>query len=237
MFDANLDDQTWSQISHVLESYLLRRAVCNLTTKNYNRIFLSLTKNLRREGFSVAAVIKQLLAQTGESGEWPDDARFAEAWLKRPMYGPLNNPKLVHVLARLNSTFASSKAEAIVFSQQPSVEHILPQEWVQHWPLPNGSKGLDFRQLFLAKDDDPNAIATRARESALHTIGNLTILSTALNVAQSNAPWSTKRAEMMKHSLLPINQPLFKLDVWDENAMRVRAQDLLVRAQKIWPRP
>jgi hypothetical protein len=96
MLDAKLDDQTWSQISQVLESYLLRRAVCNLTTKNYNRIFLSLTKNLRRDGFSVTAVAKQLLSQTGESGEWPDDAKFADAWLKRPVYGAL--PSLSHPL-------------------------------------------------------------------------------------------------------------------------------------------
>jgi uncharacterized protein with ParB-like and HNH nuclease domain len=45
-----LSDEEWEHISEVLESYLLRRAVCNLSTKNYNRIFLALTRNLRKEG-------------------------------------------------------------------------------------------------------------------------------------------------------------------------------------------
>ena len=50
LMDADLEDAEWTKISLILESYLLRRAVCNLGTKNYNRIFLSLTRNLRKEG-------------------------------------------------------------------------------------------------------------------------------------------------------------------------------------------
>ena len=52
LMDSDLDADAWKQVSDILESYLLRRAVCGLDTKNYNRIFLSLTRNLRREGFS-----------------------------------------------------------------------------------------------------------------------------------------------------------------------------------------
>ena len=40
----------------VLESYLFRRAVCNLTTKNYNKIFLTLTMKLRRIGFDAESL-------------------------------------------------------------------------------------------------------------------------------------------------------------------------------------
>jgi uncharacterized protein with ParB-like and HNH nuclease domain len=236
MFDAKVDDHDWNGISQILESYLLRRAVCIFGTKNYNRIFLALTRNLRANGFSAAALAKQLLALTGDSGEWPDDSKFSEAWLNRPMYGPLNNPKLIHLFSRLNQTFMSSKSEPIAFSQQPTVEHILPQEWHQHWPLPNGLKALDFIELMTAQDTDPNAIATRRRNNALQSIGNLTILSTALNSAQSNSAWELKRPEMMKHSLLPINQPLFELNAWDEDSIKSRAQNLLERALSIWPR-
>jgi hypothetical protein len=236
MFDAKVDEHEWRAISQILESYLLRRAVCNLGTKNYNRIFLTLTRNLRVGGFNAAALTKQLLALTGESGEWPDDAKFSEAWINRPMYGPLNNPKLTHLFSRLNQMFMSSKSEHIVFSQQLTIEHILPQEWHEHWPLPNGLKALEFFDLLTAKDTDPNAIATRRRENALQTIGNLTILSAALNSAQSNSGWEFKRPEMMKHSLLPINQPLFDLNAWNEDSIKSRAQNLLDRALSIWPR-
>jgi Protein of unknown function (DUF1524) len=190
---------------------------------------------LRADGYSTGSLTKQLLALTGESGEWPDDAKFREAWFNRPMYGPFNNPKLIYVLSRLNETFMSSKSEPIAFSQQATIEHILPQEWREHWPLPNGLKGLDLAELLTAPDDDPNAIATRRRETALQTIGNLTILSTALNSAQSNSAWELKRPELMKHSLLPINQMLFGLSTWDEDRIRSRGENLLARAFTIWP--
>jgi hypothetical protein len=95
--DAGLDDAEWKAISAILESFLVRRAVCNLGTKNYNRIFLGLTRALRKEGFSADKLKAALLMQGGESGVWPDDATFKEAWLHKPLYGPLNSPKLVHL--------------------------------------------------------------------------------------------------------------------------------------------
>jgi len=68
LMDVDLADTEWSDISRILESYLLRRAVCNLGTKNYNRIFLSLTRNLRKGGFSATNLKALLLAKPGESG-------------------------------------------------------------------------------------------------------------------------------------------------------------------------
>jgi hypothetical protein len=56
-------------MSRILESYLLRRAVCNLGTKNYNGIFLGLARNLRKEGFSVAWLKELLHAQTAGEGD------------------------------------------------------------------------------------------------------------------------------------------------------------------------
>ncbi len=75
------------------------------------------------------------------------------------------------------------------------------------------AKGMDFLQLGNAPDGDACGAATRRQETALQTQGNLTILSTALNAAQSNLAWSEKRPELMKHSLLPINQALQAQDV------------------------
>jgi len=113
LMDANLDDAGWEEMSRILESYLLRRAVCNLGTKNYNRIFLALARNLRKDGFSAARLRELLLAQTGESVVWPDDAMFREAWLHKPLYGPLNSPKLVHLYGRLNQTFVKVRETGV----------------------------------------------------------------------------------------------------------------------------
>jgi hypothetical protein len=113
MLDVDLEDKEWIGISTILESYFLRRAVCNLETKNYNRVFLALTRNMRRDGFSAQKLRALLMAQTGDSVVWPDEAVFREAWLQKPAYGTLKNPKLVHLFARLNKSFMSSKSEGV----------------------------------------------------------------------------------------------------------------------------
>lgn len=236
LLDAELDDAEWEAISSILESYLLRRAVCNLGTKNYNRIFLALTRNLRRDGFSALRLKQLLMAQSGESVVWPDDVTFREAWLHKPLYGPLNSPKLVYLYSQLNQAYMSSKSEDVSFSQQPTVEHILPQTWVPTWPLEDGSKGMDFVELFTAAENNPRATASRKRELSLQTLGNLTLLSTALNTTQQNYTWARKRPEMMKHSLLPINQKLWEINIWNEDAILSRGKELFDHALKIWVR-
>lgn len=236
IMDADLPPGEWGQITQVLESYLLRRAVCDLTTKNYNRIFLTLTRNIRREGITASAIRETLSLQTGESALWPNDAMFREAWLNRPMYWTLSSAKLMHLFTRLNQTFMSSKAEALVFANPLTIEHIMPQAWVENWPLGDGSVGMDDSELSAAPESDVRASATRMRNSAIQTIGNLTILTQALNTAQSNLPWKDKRLELLRHSLLPINQSLAGKGDWDEAAIEDRGKELFNRAVQIWKR-
>ena len=68
-------------------------------------------------------------------------------------------------------------------------------------------------------------------------MGNLTLLTQPLNSTNSNLDWSAKKPKLMESSLLPINQRLHSVDVWDEAAIETRAKDLLKIAQKLWPAP
>jgi hypothetical protein len=140
------------------------------------------------------------------------DAAFKEAWLNKPAYD-LGNAKLVHILARLNETYLTGKVEPLSFEDQPSVEHLLPRDWIEHWPLPDGFEGMNDSELADAADDDPRAFATEVRNRILQTMGNLTILMQALNTAQSNSAWKDKKPELMKYSLLPINQDLHDVEI------------------------
>lgn len=236
MLDEGIDDEEWIKVSLTLESYILRRAVCGLTTKNYNRTFLSLTRNLRRDGLTHTNLVKQLSEQTGESAEWPTDASFSEAWRSNNVYQTLNNSKVVHILKRLNTTFFGSKSELVSIDGALTVEHILPQKWIEHWPLPDGNKGLTEGELLLGELEPQVAFPTRERNKALQTFGNLTIITQALNSAASNSAWTQKKAELLRHSLLPINQQLHNLDAWNEETISDRANILLKRALELWPR-
>lgn len=236
LLDAKVSDTEWQEISATLESYLLRRAVCGLTTKAYNRVFLTLTRVLRRDGFTQKNLADHLMGLMGESGEWPSDAAFSEAWRTSHAYQTLSNPKIVHILKRLNTTYFGSKMEEVSVQSALTVEHILPQSWVEHWHLADGSRGMTQTQLWNADAGDEQALATRKRNRVLQTFGNLTLLSQASNSSTSNSNWTTKRPAILSHSLLPINQQLSNVDVWDEEAIAKRGEELLMRALKLWPR-
>ena len=183
-----------------------------------------------------ANLTRQLTEQAGESAEWPTDAAFGEAWRSRHVYQTLNNPKVVYILKRLNETYFGGKNELVSVDGPLTVEHILPQNWIEHWRLPDGNRGVTALELWSADAQDAEAIATRKRNAALQTFGNLTILTQALNSAASNSAWPEKKLELMRHSLLPINQQLYVLEAWDEGTIAERGAALFERALKLWGR-
>lgn len=234
LMETELSDTEWTETSEILESFLLRRAVCNFGTKNYNRMFLALARNLRRDGPNAEHLKGLLLAQRGQSVEWPDDVVLRSHWLNQQVYSRLTSAQLVHIFTHLNQTFMSSKAENIGFTEPPTIEHIMPQAWVPSWPLQDGTKGLHYWEYYNKTDD--HAAASRTRDAIVQTLGNLTLLSTSLNSVQSNLAWEQKKSEIRIHSLLPINQSLLEIPVWDEDAITKRGEDLFERARTIWRR-
>lgn len=236
LLNAGIDDAGILWVSQTLESYFLRRSVCGLTNKNYNRLFLGLVKLFQLTEPSPSLVRQWLSEQTGESAIWPNDETFRAAFLERHVYQTLNNPKIVYILRCLNGTYLESKHEAVEISNPLTVEHIMPQAWLAHWPLPGGMKGLDAMEVLTAAEDDPAAAATKRRNQLLQTFGNLTILTQGLNSAISNSAWPIKKPELLTKSLLPINSVLYAIDVWNEDAIQARGKDLANRALTLWPR-
>ena len=236
---SNLDNGQWRVLSTTIESYLLRRTLVGWSTKAYNRIFLNLVKSIWKEGAESApeAIGAALASLTGESSAWPTDEAFAAAWMNRAAYEELNRAKLTHILAKLNDTYWTSKTEQLTIDSELTIEHIMPQAWTEKWPLPDGARGMAWQELFDAAPDDPRAVVTRARERAIHTFGNLTLLTQALNSSVSNGEWAAKKPALLEASLLPINLQLHGYSSWDEEAITQRGQGLLERAVRIWPGP
>lgn len=206
-----------------LESFLVRRMVCQLTTKNYNRLFLDLLSFLRqRNSFGADSIRAFLTQQEGESTRWPTDTEFQEAWLTMPAYRVLVRRRVRMLLEALNAGLHSDKTEQIRISKTLTVEHLLPRSWETHWPL---TPGVD-------------EVGVRNRRSALlHTFGNLTLLTQSLNPAVSNGPWIKKHKQILKHSALNLNRSLEEYDEWNEDAILERGRTLFKVAKKIWPRP
>lgn len=234
-----LDDAAWRHLSQTLESYLLRRSVLGWSTKAYNRIFLSLVKQLRKQspGTVPEALEYALGALAGETSAWPSDEQFGKAWMNGSAYRELNRAKITHIFARLSSTYQTNKTEELAINSELTVEHIMPQNWLVSWPLPSGERGVDWAESSNTEPDDSRAAASRNREQYIHTFGNLTILTQALNSAISNGPWTEKKLALLQSSLLPINLQLGACDRWDEESISKRGRALLDRALRIWPGP
>jgi hypothetical protein len=237
LLDIAVDEADFKRIALVIESYLLRRAVCGYTTKGYNRIFLTMIRFLQENGANLGNINKYLSGHEGESTKWPTDEDFGSAWQSQHAYQTLSNEKIVYVLRRIDETFLSNKHEIISIEGPLSVEHILPQGWIKNWLLPDSSKGMTYQELRDAQTGDVRADATNRRNSLLQTFGNLTILTQPLNSSLSNSAWDIKKPELLRSSLLPINQLLHDVSTWDEQAIENRSKKLFEKALGLWSGP
>lgn len=209
----------------ILESYVVRRAVCKLTQAAYNRIFPAVIKSLTSTSASSSETIRRHLgALTGATQKWPDDTEFSEAWTKGSTYKTLKTARTRMVLESLELGLRNNfHHETDKLATVPlHVEHTLPVAWREHWPCPG----------------DENA--QQVRDQLLHNIGNLTLLTESLNPSLSNSVFEVKRPEITK-SLLALNsyfqEPRWMAQgaVWDEAAIRGRADALFQIARRIWP--
>lgn len=212
----------------VLESFLVRRMVCRSTTKDYNRLALDLVREFkRRDRQDVDMVtIKFLRDQTADSRTWPTNKDVEHALRSLPLYRLLTRGRLRLVLEGIEEEYRRrSLAEETEVPRNLTIEHVLPQSWEAHWPLPT-------------KRDEEEAREERNR--LLHTIGNLTLVTGRLNSKTSNAPWKRKRKTLEGHSVLFLNRSLLieSEDVdWDEQIILARSRRLAKLVCNIWPGP
>lgn len=219
------DENEFTAILVDLESYFVRRFVCGLTTKSYNRIFLDrLLKEMVSEGKADAAALRaKLLSLEGDSQRWPDDASFKASWLHRQLYEGRSTRKVRAVLEGLEFSLRTSKQEFMPELDTLSVEHVLPQGWPKRWPL--------------AED---TAEHRAKRERLLHSIGNLTLVTPGFNSSLSNEPFKVKRPELAANSSLMLNAYFQQFDDgfdWNEDAIVARAETLWKNALRVWPHP
>lgn len=215
------------QILNDLESFLVRRAVCELTAKNYNRFFADIIRDLRDQGsFSAAAIRQMLLSQKAESSIWPDDNAFKTSWMGLRFYKRMKKTKTRMILEAINEAIKSSKTEKVKIEHGLTIEHLLPQDWKKHWPLEVDEKDARLWDK-----------AIEQRELVLHRIGNLTLLTKALNPSVSHGPWLKKREQILKYSALNLNRGFQDHDDWNEKKIEERSKELFNYAVKIWPYP
>ncbi|MCX5991387.1 MAG: DUF262 domain-containing protein [Chloroflexi bacterium] len=225
--------EEFARILADIESYIVRRAICRLTPKNYNRIFLGLLTKLSREGMpSHVSVRRELLSLEGDSSVWPGNEAFLKSLMYEPLYDSLGPKRMRMVLTALElanrTPSQESQLSPVPINNNLTIEHIMPQKFKpEEWPYPE-------HQAAEKKEMESR------RWSSIHSLGNLTLLTQPLNSEVSNGPFRAKRAEITKQSLLILNsyfQQFSDDDVWNETTIRTRSERLADLAVRLWAYP
>lgn len=220
-----------------LLSLIVRRAVCGLTSKNYNNLFLNVIADLEKKGWSYGNLRAYLLDLTSESGRFPQDAEFENAIASKPLYNTLGSARVRTLLSEIELAKRGKKQEDKTLPDTLTVEHILPQTWRQHWPMDGDVQPTDaeFNQAFYAVLEDDTAIGRIVRRNRIkQTLGNLTLVTQSFNSGVSNLAFDVKRKEFEDQSILMLTRDFVKRDKWDEDAIGDRGKLLFEHARQIW---
>lgn len=221
----------------VLESYLVRRMVCGMTTKNYNRHFIDIIKELYRTEKQTDLTIKAdsihtiLSKSDSDSSRMPNNLELKENLLQRPLYGRIAQYKIRMILEAIDDANQHSKAESMPIQQNLTIEHILPEKWEKHWSL--SKEGRSAEEI----------LEQEARRNTLkNTIGNLTLITNSLNPAISNSSWDVKRPEILRYSKSNLNRYFQletedKLSEWNEEKILERTAVLADLFIQVWEAP
>ena len=211
VFDAHdlglLNDRQLVQTLDLLESFVIRRGICNLPTNQLRRM---LPPVFDAAGGAGPEFVENLREQLGGK-RCPNDESFASALATGQLYSNAEkNVRLLLILERLEQSY---KHKEPARAEKPQIEHVLPQTLTPEW------------------EEEVGVNPTGHSAELKHTLGNLTL--TGYNPELSNKPYSSKRVEFSKSHYV-LNRYFADVDRWSPDAIRERGQVLARRALSIW---
>jgi hypothetical protein len=202
----------------VLESYLVRRAICRRTTKNYNNLFIQIISLLEEKGqVSRDVLLSILLDFSAETNIFPDDNELESA-IYNLSYTNQASKIFLFTMALKSLHNPMSDTKKLAFDSY-TVEHMMPVKWEENWSVP------DF-----------TPIQKIQREKHIKSLGNLTLVTGKMNRKMQNSAWPVKVSFLESHSRLSLTEKYIKLSVWDEKAIENRTADLVSWALQCWKR-
>lgn len=216
---CRLSSEEILNIVRLVESYVFRRAICAIPTNSLNKTFAGMSRTLKKDRYLESVQAAFLLLPSYR--RFPGDEEFQREVKVRDLY---NFRSRGYWLRRLEN---HGRKERVVVEDY-TIEHILPQNKAlpQEWQTELGPEWQRIQQTWL------------------HTLGNLTL--TGYNGEYSDRPFVYKRDQVIDkdgnpvgfaHSPLKLNLGLGKVVMWDETAIKARADRLAADAAKVWTAP
>lgn len=224
-YDGKLSPSETREVLVAIESFLLRRIICEVPTNALNKIFARLNyeveKAIEDDSDYVPALI-YILESKSYSGRFPSNEEFRERVLTRDFYA-MRPSSRVYIFDRLESGDSYEKLDIASMMEardhKLTIEHIMPQTLTEGWKQ---ELGPDFEEI---------------HATWLNRIANLTL--TAYNSTYSNRLFSEKleMEDGFKQSPLPLNKWIAQQDTWGLAQLEERAQILADRFIELWPYP
>ncbi|MCA9621528.1 MAG: DUF262 domain-containing protein [Myxococcales bacterium] len=210
-----------------IEAYVVRRMAAKWQTRGYGQVFVDVLKSAQAATSHPGLAVVKALKSGPHGYTWPSDEDLRECFRTGRYYGPggINRGRMILLLREVDRYLwaQQSMTERVAVDYGDlTVEHLMPQKWRKHWPLPEG-------------DDAERLRAEQTRNERIHCIGNLTLVTGKLNPALSNAAWGAKRDGLGAHSVLRLNQLLCEQATWDTQAIERRGEWLAGQLGHVWP--
>lgn len=197
----------------LIESYVFRRAICEIPTNSMNKTFARMGTSLKKDRYLESLKAAFLLLPSYR--RFPSDDEFHRKIQTKDIY---NFRSKSYWLRRMENF---GRKERILVDEY-TIEHIMPQADNKPEKLP------------IVWRDELGSEWERVWETYRHTLGNLTL--TGYNSEYSNNAFKAKCVHEFgfKFSPLKLNEGIAEFEKWDESAILKRSAKLADKALAIW---
>lgn len=197
------------KIVRIIENFILRRFICNVTTNDLNKVFPQLyDQAILRSPGSLPDGVRLVL----QSKNYPKDIEVRSRLVESKLYGAGDRTtKTKLILETIETSYGHH--ELVPFDSL-TIEHVMPQTLSDWWKTNLGEEWQAVHELYL------------------HTLGNLTL--TAYNSELSNDPFPSKK-DRFATSHVELNRYFEPVMIWNRDAIDVRSKALADQALTIWP--
>ncbi len=197
------------KIVRLVESYVFRRAICNIPTNSMNKTFSNFSRNLKKDQYLESVQASFLLLPSYR--HFPDNEEFKREIKLKDVY---NFRSRSYWLRRLENYERKERVPVTEYT----IEHIMPQ---------NENLSVEWKAELGPEWE-------RIQNTYLHTLGNLTL--TGYNSEYSDRPFMEKRNMKggFTESPLRLNKEIADKEHWTEQDILNRAETLSEQAIKVW---
>jgi len=216
--NGKINETVLRDIINIINTYLIRRSLCNLDTSSITRMFPTLLKDVLEEcNGSYTNIIeilkKYLVAKNVVNAMYmPDDIQMKELMFNANMYNLRSTLRIVF------DKIEHQDNPAPVDLSTVNVEHLMPQTPTPEWLA---ALGIDLDTY----------------QKNVHRLGNLTLASKIDNSAMGNKVWEYKNKLLKETNHLKINKEILDVEKWTITEIENRTEKLIEQISMVYPYP